>query len=226
MAADPEVGSLRKALMERSYRYRHTYQHSWLGRPIIQYPEDLMAMQEIIWEVKPHVIVETGIAHGGSLIFYASMLELLGNGGVVGVDIDIREHNRVAIESHPLAARIEMIQGSSTSLEVVAEVEKRIGGRSPVMVVLDSNHTHDHVLRELELYSLFVSADSYVVVFDTIVEDLPPGMFPDRPWDVGDNPLTAIRAFLGEHPEFAEAATVSNKLLLSVARGGYLQRIS
>ena len=225
MAVNPEVIDLRSRLMERSYEYRHTYQHTWLGRPIIQYPEDLMAMQELIWDVKPSVIVETGIAHGGSLIFYASILKLIGNGGrAIGVDIDIRGHNRSAIEAHAMAPIIEMVQGSSIDAQVVGDIRNRIDRDDRVMVVLDSNHTHDHVLAELRLYSPFVTSGSYIVVFDTVVEELPSGMFPDRPWDHGDNPYTAVRQFLAESPQYEDAREVSDKLLLSVARGGYLRK--
>ncbi|WP_445241053.1 cephalosporin hydroxylase family protein [Microcoleus vaginatus] len=152
-----------------------------MGRPIIQFPQDIMAMQEIIWQVKPDLIVETGIAHGGSLIFYASMLELIGEGQVLGIDVDIRQHNRVEIEQHPMFKRITMIEGSSIDEEIAKQVYDLAKGKSRILLVLDSNHTHDHVLKELELYSPLVTKNSYLVVFDTVVEDMPEDFFPDRP---------------------------------------------
>jgi cephalosporin hydroxylase len=183
-------------------------------------------MQEIIWSVKPDLIVETGIAHGGSLIFYASMQELIGgNGRVLGIDIDIREHNRVEIEKHPLAKRISMIQGSSTDEEVVQQVRNFAEGKRSkrVLVVLDSNHTHDHVLRELKLYSSLVKQGSYVVVFDTIIEDMPTDFFPDRPWGKGNNPKTAVWEFLKTDDRFLIDKDIENKLLITVAPDGYLR---
>jgi len=204
---------------------KYSYNFSWLGRPIIQLPQDIIAMQEIIWQVQPDLIIETGIAHGGSLIFYASMLELLGGEGtVVGIDIDIREHNRVEIEKHPMFRRIRMIEGSSTDESIVEEVRRMAEGKR-VLVSLDSNHTHEHVLRELELYAPLVSVGSYCVVFDTIIEDLPPGSFSDRPWDVGNNPKTAVWEFLKGHEEFVVDKEIENKLLITVAPDGYLKRV-
>jgi cephalosporin hydroxylase len=213
-----------RELFDRSFAYRYSYNFSWLGRPVIQYPQDLVAMQEIIWKVKPRAIVETGIAHGGSLIFSASMLELIGNDGiVVGVDIDIRAHNRVEIEAHPLSKRIHMIEGSAIDTAIVEQVKERVHGRSPVIVCLDSMHTHDHVLRELELYSPLVTAGSYLVVFDTVIEDMPADAFPDRPWGPGNNPKTAVREFLKSTDRFEIDPEYNGKLLLSVAPDGYLK---
>lgn len=204
---------------------KYSYNFTWLGRPIIQYPQDIIAMQEIIWRVKPDLIIETGIAHGGSLIFYASMLELLGGDGhVVGIDIDIRKHNRVEIEKHPMFKRITMIEGSSTDEKIVEELRQMAGGKR-VLVCLDSNHTHEHVLRELELYAPLVSVGSYCVVFDTIIEDMPKGTYSDRPWDVGNNPKTAVQEYLKEHGEFVVDGEMENKLLITVAPGGYLKRV-
>lgn len=203
---------------------RYSYQFTWLGRPIIQYPQDLVAMQEIIWQVRPQLIVETGIAHGGSLVFYASMLQLLGGEGrVLGIDIDIRTHNRQAIESHPLAGRIEMIEGSSIDPAIVRRVHERAAAHGPVLVVLDSNHTHQHVLAELAAYSPLVTEGSYVVVFDTVVEDMPAGSFPDRPWDKGNNPKTAVREFLAANPRFAIDRDIETRLQITVAPDGYLK---
>jgi cephalosporin hydroxylase len=197
-----------------------------MGRPIIQYPQDMVAMQEIIWDIKPDLIIETGIAHGGSLIYYASLLELMGHGEVLGIDIDIREHNKKEIESHPMFKRIKMIQGSSIDENIVEEVKKYTSGKEKIVVCLDSNHTHDHVLKELEYYSPLVSLNSYIVVFDTIVEDLPDGYFSQkRPWGIANNPKTAVHAFLNAHDNFEIDFSIDNKLLISVAPQGYLKRI-
>jgi cephalosporin hydroxylase len=224
MQADPTIKQEAFALFLRMCEYRYSYNFTWLGRPIIQFPDDIVAMQEIIWRVKPDLIVETGIAHGGSLMLWASMLALLGNGGqVLGVDVDIRQPNRVEIERHPLAPGITMIQGSSIDPAVVAEVRDRAARAARVLVVLDSNHTHDHVLAELEQYSPLVRAGSYLVVFDTVVEDMPDGSFPDRPWGKGNNPKTAVRHFLAHNDRFQVDQAVEAKLLLTVAPGGYLR---
>jgi cephalosporin hydroxylase len=197
-----------------------------MGRPIIQYPQDIIAMQEIIWSVKPDLIIETGIAHGGSLVFYASMLELLGGDGIVlGVDIDVRAHNRQGIESHPMAKRIRMIEGSSTDPAVIAMVADHARSRSRVLVTLDSNHTHEHVSLELQAYSPLVTVGSYLVVFDTVVEHMPKSMFPDRPWGPGDNPMTAVRQFLLSNDRFVIDRDIEQKLLLTVAPEGYLRCI-
>jgi cephalosporin hydroxylase len=207
-------------------KYKYSYNFSWMGRPIIQFPQDIIAMQEIIWQVKPDLIIETGIAHGGSLIFYASMLELIGgNGQVLGVDIDIREHNRFAIEQHPMFKRIRMIQGSSIDQRVAKQVYEFATGKGKVLVALDSYHTHDHVLQELNLYSPLVTKDSYLVVFDTIIEDMPEDSFPDRPWGKGNNPKTAVRKFLETNHRFVVDKEIANKLLITVAPDGYLRCI-
>ena len=187
-------------------------------------------MQEIIWEAKPDLIIETGIAHGGSLIFYASLLELIaacgkGDGEVLGIDIEIRVHNRAAIEAHPMKKRIAMIEGSSIVPEVIDQVHARSKGKPKVLVCLDSNHTHDHVLAELEAYAPLVSVGSYCVVFDTVVEDMPENSFPDRPWGKGNNPKTAVREYLKDHPEFVIDKSIQDKLLITVASDGYLKRI-
>ena len=207
--------------------HKYTYNFTWLGRPIIQFPQDLAALQEIIWATKPDLIIETGIAHGGSLIFHASMLHLLGNQGrVLGVDIDIRDHNRAEIEAHPMFERIDMIQGSSIEDEVAAQVAATASKSERVMVILDSNHTHDHVLSELEIYAPLVSKGCYMVVFDTLIEDMPEGSFPDRPWDKGDNPRTAVNAFLEMTNRFEVDAAMDAKLQISVAPGGYLKCVA
>ena len=203
--------------------HRYSYNFRWMGRPIIQYPQDMIAMQEIIWDIRPDLIVETGIAHGGSLIYYASLCELMGHGEVLGIDIDIRAHNREAIESHRVAHRIRLLQGSSTDGAIVAQVRQLAAGKR-VLVVLDSNHTHEHVLAELEAYAPLVSVGSYCVVFDTIVEDLPAGLYPDRPWDVGNNPKTAVHEYLRRDDRFEIDRDIEAKIQITVAPDGYLRR--
>lgn len=219
-----------QSLMDSSIRAGYSYNFSWLGRPIIQYPQDIVAMQEIIWRVQPDLIIETGIAHGGSLIFSAAMLELNAACGgpadakVLGIDIDIRAHNRAAIEAHPMFKRISMIEGSSVAPEVIESVYQHALGKRSVLVCLDSNHTHAHVLGELQAYAPLVTIGSYCVVFDTIVEDLPAELFPDRPWGPGDNPKTAVREFMAGTSSFVIDQTIDHKLLISVAPHGYLKR--
>ena len=226
--------------MRTSLLSQYSYNFAWMSRPIIQYPQDMVAMQELIWRVRPDLIIETGIAHGGSLIFSASMLALLdmadaiesgatldpakSNRKVLGIDIDIRAHNRPAIEAHPMASRIQMIQGSSIAPEVVAQVREIAAGYERVLVCLDSNHTHAHVLAELDAYAPLTSVGSYCVVFDTIVEDVPADIFLDRPWGPGDNPKTAVREYLKTHTEFEMDKSIQHKLLITVAPDGYLTR--
>ena len=202
--------------LDESIKSLYSYNFSWLGRPIIQYPQDIVAMQEIIWRVKPELIVETGIAHGGSLIFYASILELLGKGEVLGIDIDIRKHNREAIESHPMFERIIMIEGSSTSDNTLEQVKMIAEGKETVLVCLDSNHTHDHVLKELELYSPLVGKGSYLVVFDTILKEVPVETTANRPWGKNNNPMTAVSEFLKRNNRFVADTSIENKLMITV----------
>lgn len=226
LGSHPYLRSLSNQWIADVSRHKYTYNFSWLGRPIIQFPQDIIAMQEVIWRVKPDLIIETGIARGGSLIFYASLLQLIGGEGhVLGIDIDIREHNRVEIERHPLFKRITMIQGSSVDRRVVEKVRQSAGGKKKVLVILDSNHTHEHVQKELELYSPFVTKGSYLVVFDTIIEDLPEDFFPDRPWRRGNNPKTAVLEFLNTNDRFVIDQKIENKLLITTAPGGYLRCI-
>ena len=207
--------------------HKYTYNFTWLGRPVIQFPQDLAALQEIIWSTRPDLIIETGLAHGGSLIFHASILHLLGNEGrVLGVDIDIRDHNRAEIETHPLFERIDMIQGSSIEDDIAVRVAETASKAGQVMVVLDSNHTHAHVLRELELYAPLVTRDCYLVVCDTLIEDMPDGSFPDRSWGKGDNPRTALNAFLETTDRFEIDTSMDAKLQISVAPGGYLKCVA
>ncbi len=226
-----ELRKSAKLFMQQSNKDKYSYNFSWLGRPIIQYPQDIIAMQEIIWNVKPDLIIETGIAHGGSLIFSASMLALLEisgfikKGQVLGIDIDIREHNKVEIEKHPLQNKIKMVQGSSIDQSIVKQVHDFAKNYSKILVVFDSNHTHEHVLKELNSYASLTSLGSYCVVFDTIIEDLPAEMFPDRPWGIGNNPKTAVWEFLKTHPEFEIDKSIPNKLQVTVAPDGFLKRI-
>ncbi len=214
-----------------SAAHGYSYNFSWMGRPIIQYPQDMVAMQEIIWSVQPDLVIETGIAHGGSLLYYAALLELNATCGgpqdaaVLGIDIEIRPHNRAAIEAHPLFRRMTLIEASSVEPATVDAVRRRARQARRVLVCLDSNHAHAHVLAELEAYAPLVSVGSYCVVFDTIVEALPKTLFPQRPWGPGDNPGTAVRQFLESHAEFEVDRHIDHKLLVSVAPGGYLRRI-
>ena len=193
MNEDAELKSLSRKWFDRSCQYRYSYNFTWLGRPIIQYPEDIVAVQELLWKVRPDLVVETGVAHGGSLVLSASILEMLGHGAVIGIDIDIRRHNRQAIEEHPLAKRIQLIEGSSTDDKVIAEVVK---------------HAAD-----LER----------IVVFDTVVEEMPDTAFSNRPWARGNNPMTAVREFLARNPRFVVDNEFEQRLQLSVAPSGYLR---
>ena len=220
---------------------KYSYHFEWLGRPIIQYPQDIIAMQELMWTIKPDLVIETGIAHGGSLIFYASMLAMLdlceaadaagvldlnrSRRKVLGVDIDIRPHNRAAIEAHPTARWIQMLSGSSIAPEMIQQVHEVARKYERVFVCLDSNHTHEHVLKELQAYAPLVSSGSYCIVFDTIVEDMPADFFSDRPWGPGNNPKTAVYEYLKNHPEFEIDKDIQKKLVVTVAPDGYLRRV-
>lgn len=224
MAGDQDLRKVTRDWFDRASKYEYSYHFTWLGLPIIQFPQDIVAVQEIVWRVRPDLIIETGIARGGSLILSASLLELIGgNGKVIGVDVDIREPNRRAIESHPLARRITMIEGSSTDAAVVDRIRNLAAGCTRVLVMLDSNHTHEHVLQELRLYSPFVAAGSYLIVFDTVIESMADEAFPDRPWGRGDNPATAVDQFLAENDRFVVDPQVEDKLQISVSPGGYLR---
>ncbi|MBB5360688.1 cephalosporin hydroxylase [Rhodanobacter sp. ANJX3] len=253
MAKDALLKERAFAWFEHSLQYKYSYNFSALGRPIIQYPQDMVAMQELIWQIKPDLIIETGIAHGGSLILSASMLALLDyceavesgqsidpkamRRRVLGIDIDIRAHNRTAIEVHPLSHLIDMIQGSSIATDVVEQVHRIAQSHQRILVILDSNHTHDHVLAELEAYAPLTSAGSYCIVFDTVIEDLPDAAYPDRPWGQGNNPKTAVHEYLnrlntgtclaedGAPLAFEIDHALENKLLVSVAPDGYLKRV-
>ncbi len=241
MSLDIDLKDATARWMEHANIRRYSYQFDWLGRPIIQYPQDVVAMQELIWNVKPDLIIETGIAHGGSLVMSASMLALLDMSDaietgesidprqskrkVLGIDIDIRSHNKNAILNHPMASRIQMIEGSSISTDVINQVREFAKDYRRILICLDSNHTHDHVLAELEAYAQLTSVDSYCVVFDTVVEDMPASMFPDRPWAPGNNPKTAVWQYLKNHPQFVIDKNIEHKLMITVAPDGYLKRI-
>ncbi len=203
----------------------YSYNFSWLGLPIIQYPQDIVALQEIIWTTKPDIVIETGVARGGSLVFSASMLRMLGRPGrVIGIDIDIRPHNRKAIEGHMLSSDITLLEGSSVSADIIKKVSALVPKDKKTMVILDSNHTHEHVLNELRLYSQFVSTGCYFIVMDTVIENLPKGYFKDRPWDKGNNAMTAVFEFLKENKSFEIDSSIHNKLMITVAPNGYLKR--
>lgn len=224
----------------RSFKARYVYNFDWLGRPIIQFPQDVHAIQEIVWRTRPDLIIETGIAHGGSLALSASMLALLdmadaiadgrqidpnvSSRKVLAVDIDIRAHNRAAIEAHPMASRIEMIEGSSIAPDIIGKIHAFAKNYKRVMVCLDSNHTHAHVLEELQAYAPLTASGNYCIVFDTVIEDMPKDTFPDRPWGPGDNPKTAVQEFLKTNPEFEIDTMVQHKLMITGAPGGYLRR--
>ena len=233
------LDSAKQFFLESTFS-KYSYNFSVLGRPIIQYPQDMVAMQELIWKIKPDLIIETGIAHGGSLIMSASVLALLdmceaietgtifdpkkSKRKVLGLDIDIRQHNREAIEAHPMSSRIQMIQGSSIAPEVIEQVESVAKNYRRVLVCLDSNHTHDHVLAELEAYAPLTSVDSYCIVFDTIIEDMPKSFFHDRAWSPGNSPKTAVWEYLKNHTDFEIDKSIENKILITVAPDGYIKR--
>lgn len=241
LAKDQEIARLSSEWTDRSLTRRYSYNFEWLGRPIIQYPQDIVCLQELIWRIKPRVIVETGIAHGGSLILSASVLALLDmcdaitnntpldvrapGRQVIGVDIEIRPHNRAAIEDHPMYKYISMIEGSSIDPNIIQQVHDLARGDGPVLVCLDSNHTHEHVLAELSAYAHLVTPNSYCVVFDTVIEDLGADKFPDRPWGPGNNPKTAVWEFLKSHPEFEIDRKIPQKLQVTMAPDGFLRRI-
>jgi cephalosporin hydroxylase len=225
MAADEGLAADALALNTAADRHDWSYQWNWLGLPVIQLPPDIVALQEVIWETRPQLVIETGIARGGSLVLYASILELLGEGEVLGIDVDIRAHNREAIETHPLARRIRMVEGSSLDETVVAQARDSAAQAERVMVVLDSNHTHDHVLAELRVFGPLVTVGQFLVVADTFVELIPPQEHRPRPWGPGDNPGTALRTWLEEVDGFEPDPFVNAKLLLTASPGGYVRRV-
>ena len=225
MAKDEVLKQKSLDWMLHADKYKYSYNFTWMGRPIIKLPQDIVAMQEIVRATKPDLIIETGIAHGGSIILSASLLELVGNGQVVAIDIDIRKHNRVLIEDHPMFKRITMIEGSSIDKSVLDKVISFVQGKKRVMVILDSSHTHDHVYQELQLYSKFVTLGCHLVLPDTFIEFFPKGYCANRPWDVGNNTMTALKAFLPLHPEFTVDRELNDKLMITEGIDGYLKRI-
>ena len=225
MQADEELRRLRTQLFLAVAKYRYTHNFGWLGRPIIQMPQDIVALQELLWDLRPDRVIETGIAHGGSLMLHASILELLGGDRrVLGIDIDIRAPNRKAIEAHPLAHRIEMIEGSSIDPQVVEAARRFVQGARQVMVVLDSMHTHAHVLAELRAYSPLVTRGSYLVVCDTLIEDMPDDTYTNRPWGKGNNPKTAVWEFLAGDDSFVIDRDLESRIFFTVAPDGFLRR--
>jgi len=225
MSKDKELAKISKNWFEKGYKYQYSYHFEWLGRPIIQYPQDILALQEIIWSVKPDLIIETGIAHGGSLIFSASMLELLGKGTVLGIDIDIRKQNKIEIKKHKMSKRIKMLEGSSIDEKIIQKTKSIVKNKKKILVILDSNHTHEHVLKELEIFSSFVSKGSYLIVFDTIIDDMPKKLLLNRPWKNNNNPKSAVREFLKTNKQFEIDIEIEKKLLVTAAPCGYLKRI-
>lgn len=248
-----EFKQLTSTWFDAANALKYSYHFTAFGRPIIQYPQDIVAVQDLIWAVKPDLVIETGIAHGGSLILSAGALALLDyvdavEGGrplnphapgrkVIGIDIDIRAHNRSAVEAHPFAHKIEMIEGSSIDRSVIEEVRRRAAGFGKILIFLDSNHTHEHVLAELDAYAPLTSRGSYCVVFDTVIEDMPNQDFSNRPWKVGDNPKTAVWAYLrrleaetvpaadGDRLRFEIDRQIESRIMVTVAPDGYLKRI-
>ena len=231
-ARDLQLAKVQKDLLDQMNWKKYAYNFTWLGRPVIQIPQDTMTFQEMIWEVKPDLIIETGIAHGGSLIFSASMLALLETFGlvenplVIGIDIEVRPHNRSAIEQHPAARWIKMIEASSTDLAVIDEVASLSNGKKRVMVFLDSNHTHAHVLSELRAYAPMVTTGSYCVVLDTGIEDIDPSAVAEgREWCKGNSPKSALNEFLRENNQFELDAFYHEKAWVTSAPGGFIKRI-
>ena len=240
-ASNKELKDAAIKFSKESFLAQYSYNFSWLGRPIIQYPQDILAVQEVIWDFQPDLIIETGIAHGGSLILSASMLclldccEALQKDGfldlnkpqrrVIGVDIDIRAHNRILITEHPMSNRIDLLEGSSIDEKIISKVYSAAKGFDRIMVFLDSNHSHEHVLAELEAYAPLVSPGGYLVVFDTMIDELDDDCFKDRPWGSDDNPKTALRQFLLDNKDFQIDKDMNNKLIISVAKDGYLKKV-
>lgn len=240
MAADADLDDLTRRWFTRATAHGYSYHFDVLGRPIIQFPQDVVALNELIWAVRPDVVVETGIARGGSVVNTAAQLALLDLSDTapvdgsfamrprrraIAVDIDIRDHNRAALDGHFLSPWFELIEGSSVAPDVVDRVGELVPDAATVMVLLDSNHTHEHVLAELRAYAPLVTPGSYCIVYDTVIEHMPRGFYEDRPWDVGDNPMTAIAQFLEEDGGFVVDEAMSHKLQISVAPGGYLRRV-
>ncbi|MBS3926366.1 MAG: cephalosporin hydroxylase family protein [Nitrosarchaeum sp.] len=225
MSIDKSLSKKSKDWFLHAFDYQYSYHFTWLGIPIIQFPQDIVAIQELIWKLKPDLIIETGIAHGGSLILSASILDLIGNGIVLGIDVDIRDHNKKIINQHPLKKRIQMIEGSSTSKKTIKQVYKIAENKKKILVLLDSKHTENHVLKELLAYSPLVQKGGYIVVFDTMIEEMPKNYFKNRPWDKGNNPKTAVRKFLKSDKRFKIDKAIEKKLLITSCPDGFLKCI-
>jgi cephalosporin hydroxylase len=208
--------------VKAGWQRKLSYEVTWLGVPIIQIPEDIVMMQDLLYKVRPRVVVETGVAHGGSAILYASILRLLGQGRVIAIDIEIRKYNRLAIQSHPLSDSIVLLEGSSTDQAIFERVRALVGNQEPVIVTLDSNHSREHVRQELEMYSTLIGPGSYIVVFDTVMD-----LVADTPMGKHDWPRSgagaAAREFLHDHPEF-QVDPYYNRLGATYCAGGFLRR--
>ncbi len=228
MGADAELRQKSLDWMLHADKYKYTYNFTWMGRPIIKFPSDIVIQQELMWKLKPDLVIETGIAHGGSIIFTASMMEMMGiEGEVIGLDIDIRQHNRDLIESHPMKKRITMYEGSSTDPVIVEKVRQHTVGKKCVMVILDSLHSHEHVYNEMKAYAPMVTIGSYCVLPDTFIEFFPKGYYSDtRPWDVGDNPYTGMKQYLAETGDMFETDySLTHKAMITETIDGYLRRV-
>lgn len=229
MSNDKSLEKLSKKWFLSTNRYEYGKHFSWLGRPIIQFPQDIIAFQEIIWKIQPDLIIETGVARGGSLVFFASMLELIGKGTVLGIEIGLRSHNELAIKKHLMSKRIKILKGSSTDPKIFNQIKKIVRNKKKIMVILDSDHSKDHVLEELRLYSQFVSKGSYLIVCDTITVEFPKNWLKnqgvDRPWDKLNNPKTAVWDFLKQNNRFKIDKSIENKLLITTAPDGFLKCI-
>jgi cephalosporin hydroxylase len=221
---DIKLKAASKAWMQLAVDNKYSYQFDWLGVPIIQMPEDLIIFQEIVHKTQPDLIVETGVARGGSIIFWASIQKLCGiTGKVLGVDIDIRQHARNAIDKSIFKDQIYLVEGGSVEEKVVDQVKNYVSQHKKIMVVLDSNHTHEHVLSELEIYSNFVTKDCFMLVLDTVIDDL--NIDPDRPWGPGSSPKSAVKEFMLKNPgDFIQEQSYENRALLSVAPYGYWRK--
>lgn len=220
---DNELQDLAIDLITKSDKHGHAYQWTWLDLPIIQSTEDIIAAQELVWKVKPDVIIETGIAWGGSIVFYASLLQLIGKGKIVGIDVALPQKNIDKIMAYPFSDRIELIKGSSIDQAIVDQAASHVNSGDTVMLMLDSNHTHEHVLKELEMYAHLVTKDSFIIVSDTVVEDIPPQEHRPRPWGPGDNPKTAVNAFLETADRFVLDPYYNAKALVTFDKGGYIK---
>lgn len=227
MYADKYFSSLSLKWIKESIKYKYNYNFTWMGRPIIKYPNDMVVIQEIFWKVKPNLVIETGIAHGGSVIFSASLLKMMGikKFKVIGVDIDIRKHNLKEILRHPMKKFIKLIEGSSTDKKVLNTVTNYVKKYKKILVILDSNHIHKHVLEELNLYSKFVTKNSYIILPDTYIEFLPNNTFPDRPWGKGNNPFSALKVFLKNNKNFKVDEIFSKKTMITEAFSGFIKKI-